>query len=577
MPSYRIQTGVDAEAPGSALNSIFCFMLDEAPRLVSIRGDTETLLGVGQRAFLSGKIQFKDLIHPDDDEVAGRVFSPDLESRSGVFNIRLRHADGRIRCFKGHYVKKPCRSPGRALLHLTIVDVRNLHEPGDDFLVACFKTLIEQTSDYIYVKNRNHVILSASRSVPDLTESAKSAAELVGKTDYDLHPEEIADAAYRVESQAFAEGRRVSKIQQLPSQDGTKRWIDNRKYPITGPDGGIAGVFGVAPDVTEDVESRLKLRESEALLHEAEAIAHLGSFVLDISAQVWKTSPEMDALLGIDAGRDHSLEGFWPLIHPDDRAVVEKRFKSYFLGAVPSFEGEYRIVRWNDKAVRWIRVHTKLEFDAQGKPSFLRGTIQDITEWKQADDALREGRELLRLFIDHAPAGLAMLDRDLRYLAVSQRWREIHDLNGRELIGHTHYEFFPNLPEDWKALHRQALGGEAVPPGEACMQRPDGSLQWVLREIRPWFKGDGGIGGIIIFSEDITERKATEAALREREGFLREAQQIARLGNFCSRYSCPGLEDLVRGASTTGNRCGLRPRAWGVLAADPSRRQGSAR
>ena len=69
----------------------------------------------------------------------------------------------------------------------------------------------------------------------------------MGKTDYDIHPEEIADIGYRLENQAIAEGRRVSQFQQVAAQDGTKHWIDNRKYPINGPDGEIIGIFGRRP------------------------------------------------------------------------------------------------------------------------------------------------------------------------------------------------------------------------------------------------------------------------------------------------------------------------------------------
>ena len=110
----------------------------------------------------------------------------------------------------------------------------------------------------------------------------------------------------------------------MPAQDGTRRWIDNRKYPINGPDGGIIGIFGVAPDITEYIEAQQRLRESEGSLREAQAIAGLGSYVLDIPAREWKVSPELDALLGIEEGFGREFEGSGRLIHPDDRAAVKE-------------------------------------------------------------------------------------------------------------------------------------------------------------------------------------------------------------------------------------------------------------
>ena len=107
-----------------------------------------------------------------------------------------------------------------------------------------------------------------------------------------------------------------------------------------------------------------------------------------------------------------------------------------------------------------------------------------------------------------------MLDREMRYLAVSRCWVDVHKLGGRDLIGRSHYEIFPALPENWKDAHRRALAGEAVKTGDGALQREDGSVQWLRRELRPWFTGRGDIGGIIIFTEDITERKQSEDRLR---------------------------------------------------------------
>ena len=224
-------------------NPTFCFASSDPPRLVSVRGGTEAMLGYSQHELLTAKVNLKDLIHPDDAGIAENIFSNCIEVRSGCFNVRLRHADGRIRCVKGCFTKKPARTGDNVILELTLEDARNVAEPGDAFLLKSFRALIEHTNDYIYVKNRNHVILSASRAVPFLTETAKDPAELVGKTDYDIHPESIADLSYQMENQAIAENRRVNQVQQLTAQDGSSRWIDNRKYPITGPDGEVAGIL----------------------------------------------------------------------------------------------------------------------------------------------------------------------------------------------------------------------------------------------------------------------------------------------------------------------------------------------
>jgi len=664
----------------------FDFSVIDSSRLMSVRGGTDSLLGYSARSFLNSKVKLRDLTHPEDLTAFDSLFAHSLRPRSGSINLRLRDARGHICCVKGKFTRRRGTTAREVLVELALEDARRVHEPGDAFLVTSFKSLIEQTADLIYVMNRNHVVLAASRAGLKFAGSAKNRSELAGKTEYDLLPVDVADRAYRQVERAFAESKRVNEFLQLQVRDGSKRGIDNRIYPINGPDGEIIGIFGIAPDITEYLDARSKLRESEESLQEAQKLAGLGSFVLDIPSKTWKISPELYALLGIDAGYDLTMDGFWPLVHPDDSATVADHLKSYFLGERQEFNSEYRLVRPTDGAVRWVHVRGRLELDADGKPHALRGTVQDITEGKQAEAALRESEEslreaqriaglgvhsqdlttgawsasdvlreilgagpdddlsfpklltlvhpedrpafeahftkrvlregpsfemehriirqsnqevrwvrasgriendshgdavrlrgtvqditeskqaemalrereeLLRLFIEHAPVALAMLDREMRYVAASRRWREIHDLNGRDLVGHSHYEFFPNLPESWKALHRRVLAGEVIPPGEVSLQRPDGSLQWLRREIRPWFAGDGQIGGMIIFSNDITERKRTETEVRESKELLqlfirhapvalamfdREMRYVAVSQRWLEEYSLVGRE-----------------------------------
>ncbi len=258
----------------------FCFDLKSPPQLVSVGEDVESLFGYRREEFLTARVQLQDRIHPEDASLAATLFSPKSALTSASVNLRIRHADGRIRCLKTRYAKSDVRGDG-VKLDLWMENVRRVREPGDAILIASFKSLIEHTDDYIFLKNCNHMILAASRSVANFTESAKQASELVGKTDYDIHTEAVADAAYRLECKAFAEGRRVNEIQKMWTRDGTQRWIDNRKYPINGPDGEIIGILGVAPDITVYMEAEGRLRESEESLQQAQKIAGIGSYSLD--------------------------------------------------------------------------------------------------------------------------------------------------------------------------------------------------------------------------------------------------------------------------------------------------------
>jgi diguanylate cyclase (GGDEF)-like protein/PAS domain S-box-containing protein len=494
-------------------DAAFCFVLKSPPQLVSVGEGVEALLGYAQEEFLTAKVHLQDRIHPEDAGLVETLFSNNSTNTSGSVNLRIRHADGRIRCLKARYAKTHTRDDGFKL-DLWMEDARKVSEPGDATLIASFKTLIGHTDDYIFLKNSNHVILAASRSLPNFTESANQASELVGKTDYDIHPEAVADVVYRLESRAFAEGRRVNELQQLRTRDGAQRWIDNRNYPINGPGGEIIGILGIAPDITEYVEAEERLRESEESLRQAQQIGGLGSYALDILSGVWTSSEVMDEIFGIDRAYERTVGGWLDLIHADDRAAMSAYLQHEVLGQGKPFDREYRIVRRNDGVERWVHGMGKLTFDVHGRPVTMHGTIQDITEAKQVEAVLRESKELLQLFIGHAPAALAMMDREMRYLAVSRRWLEMHSLGNVEIIGRSHYEFFSGVPESWREEHRRCLAGEKIETSERKLPRADGSVQWIRREVLPWRAGDGSVGGIVIFSEDITERKLAEERLR---------------------------------------------------------------
>jgi len=140
---------------------------------------------------------------------------------------------------------------------------------------------------------------------------------------------------------------------------------------------------------------------------------------------------------------------------------------------------------------------------------------------RQRTEALEESEARLRLFVEHAPAALAMFDREMRYMVSSRRWRADYGLGDRELRGVSHYVIFPEVPQPWKDAHRRGMAGEVVRNDRDRFERADGSVQWIRWEIRPWHEANGNIGGIVIFSEDITASKKAEEDLRDRERRIR--------------------------------------------------------
>ncbi len=224
-------------------------------------------------------------------------------------------------------------------------------------------------------------------------------------------------------------------------------------------------------------------------------------------------SGNLERLTGYSVAQWQSQPDFWlQHVHPEDRPVAAAAQRE--LHEQRKLRHQYRFLR-GDGQYRWIDDEASLSRDARGRAVEIVGSWRDITAQENLRQALRDRQIVLDTFIEHAPAALAMFDRQMRYQRASQRWLDDFNLPAGELPGRSHYDFFPALPEDIKAAHRRALAGEVVPSEEICLVQVDGREQWLQREIRPCRGADGQVDSIIIFSEDITQRKLDRLQLQD--------------------------------------------------------------
>ncbi|CAH2604344.1 Histidine kinase [Rhodovastum atsumiense] len=164
----------------------------------------------------------------------------------------------------------------------------------------------------------------------------------------------------------------------------------------------------------------------------------------------------------------------------------------------------------------------------------LEATVAARTAALQAANAaLAAGEARLRLFVDRAPAAIAMFDAEMRYLAVSRRFLQDYRLReetGPEaLVGRRYDDVFPHMSDHWREVHRRVLAGETLAAEDEAFPHADGRTDWVRWEMTPWHRADGSIGGALLFSEVVTARRQAEAALAgmNRDLERRVAEEVA--------------------------------------------------
>ncbi|MGL5135227.1 MAG: GAF domain-containing protein, partial [Planktothrix sp.] len=172
--------------------------------------------------------------------------------------------------------------------------------------------------------------------------------------------------------------------------------------------------------------------------------------------------------------------------------------------------------QWQDSEIKFLQQLAIQVSVALGQAALLEAAQTELAERKQAQVTLQQRETILRLFVQYAPADIAMFDRDMCYVMASQHWVDQYNLESVEsLINRSHYEIFPEIPERWRQIHQRCLAGAVEKCDEDLLVRLDGTRQWMWWEVHPWYTTENEIGGIIIFAVDVTKRKQVEIALQE--------------------------------------------------------------
>lgn len=537
------------------LEAKFQVALTELEPVLSVGDSVQELLGYRPEQFLDGRISLRTLIHRDDCDLADALFARKITPVKGNINIRLRQANGLIRCLRGQYEKRLDESDHTIVLELLLQDAKYLQQSLErQTVMANFAAMMENTDDFIFFKDRNHVFTGASQTLVALTDPAEHWTDLIGKTDYDVFPEEYADTYYRLEKQVF-EGMLVAhEVQQTLFKDGKKGWIDNRKYPIRNAAGEIVGLFGIARDITGKKQVEDVLAESErrfrSIFENVPSISVQG-YNKDRQAIFW--NPASEKLYGYsrEQALGQRLENL--TIPPPMREAVVRLVSEWVEGGLAIPAAERILKNASGESVEVFSSHVLLQKES-GEPELYCLDI-DISERKRIAAELAQEQYFTTSILDNLPGIFYLYTYPECRLVL---WNKQHEL----LLGYPAGEMAGRHVSDWHVPEAKeavlAAVDKVMRSGQSAMEAPlvakDGRLVYfALTGARFEAKNQSYFLGI---GTDITARKQLE---KEQKEALKSLQKISsrvpgvvyqfRLrpdGSSCFPYASEALREIYR-------------------------------
>lgn len=391
-----------------------------------------------------------------------------------------------------------------------------------------FETSIENAPIPIMIYAEDGTLVNISKTLMRLTQYEKDDIQTIYdwvEKAYGQNRQKAQDLLTRV--------RTLDKTEhdgefEVTTKDGrTLIWDFYSTYIGDLPDS-RAIVMSTAVDITKRNQMVLQLKESEKrfkILHNAS----FGGIAVHDRGLILECNQGLSDITGYSIDELVGMDGLL-LIDPDYRSLVMEKINS-------GNEEMYEVYGVRKNLERY-----PLKLEARNIPhngKKVRAVeFRDITEFKlieqeriRNENKLSHMKDLLSYIVEHNNNGVAVHDRDLKYIYVSKKYLEQYHID-EDVIGRHHYDVFPDLPQKWRDVHQRALRGETSHSEKDFYERKDGSIEWTRWECRPWFESDGTIGGIIVYTEIITDQVKLLENLKEKENNLRIAQEIAHVGSF---------------------------------------------
>lgn len=481
-------------------------------------------------ALAIGNGDLASVVHPDD---VARIQDYQSTWNAGKpvpahFELRVLRPDGTARWIEIHTVAIDYTGQPAIQVVLRDLSERKLAEEELRAAQTNLTALLENTTDYILISDEQGFPVIFNSAYAQIMKDALGIEMKPGLKPHTLLPDPDLAAWWDGLHERVLSGEsfRVEYGQEL-GEHGL-RHFEFSYHPII-VDGQIKGFSELSRDITERVQLADALRENQTILTEAQRIAHLGNWVYYRDTGELRWSDELFRIFGQEP-QENVREHFQSWVHPDDRERLREADREYVKNQT-RMDIEFRILR-PDGEERILHAWGEVVCDEDGNPIKNVGTAQDITERRQAEQALGESEEKYRNLVELSPDPVVIL-QDGVHKYINAAFTEVFGYTGQDIAAGLPLTDLiqENDRESVVQRYNDRINGHALSKIlRIDMVAKNGSL--IPCETSATKITFNGQPATLVIIRDLTDRLKMEQALRESEANLTEAQRIAHIGNW---------------------------------------------
>jgi two-component system CheB/CheR fusion protein len=462
-------------------------------------------------------------------DITSRIVDANLLTEAETVVARLQVVERGVKTDDGHFYLMrvlPYRTSEDRIdgVIVTFLDISARVRHGDELgklsaeivrQAQVFNTTLSSINDFAYIFDKEGRFVYSNQPLLDLL--GITLEEIIGKNFFDLdYPPKLAERLLSQIQQVFETCETVRDETLFTSPDGEEGFYEYIFNPVIASDGSVESVAGSTRDISARKQPEEALRESEERFRAMFEQANVGIVQTTIDGQLIAPNPGFCKIIGYAEAEAKRL-CLRDITHADDYEREEKLTRKLIVGEIPGYSIEKRYIR-KDGSVIWGEMSATLMLDAKGEPAYALAVVEDISERKRAEEAVRESEERLRLLVESASDyAIFTITPDNIIDSWNAGAEKVFGYTEREILGKSGAILF--TPEDRAAGVPEKEKKTAAETGRAEDERwhirGDGSRFYASGVMRPL--KDGKVEGFVKIARDMTDKIAAEKAVSEKE------------------------------------------------------------